>query len=184
MDGNTGAKGFYPVNEGFDAFGAQILLIDGAAVSIRLQYSLVKSDDAGCVLADKLLEAANRAVRIRALFVDMFTRVNAEQSGVLDAHPNLEVRVFNPIARDGIFAFNYLGNFSLANRRMHNKSLIADNQIAVVGGRNLAVAYYQLEETGEFMDFDMLSLGPIVRDVSGEFDTYWNHQLAGNGIDD
>jgi putative cardiolipin synthase len=61
---------------------------------------------------------------------------------------------------------------------MHNKALIADNQIAVVGGRNLAVEYYQLEETGEFMDFDMLSVGPIVRDVSGEFDSYWNHQLA------
>ena len=178
LDGNTDVNGFYPLNEGFDAFGARLLLIDKAEVSIDLQYFLMKSDNAGYVLADKLLEAAERGVRVRVLLDDIFTTVRDEQLAVLDAHPNLEVRIFNPIARKGIYAFNYLGNFSLTNRRMHNKALIADNQIAVVGGRNLAVEYYQLEETGEFMDFDMLSVGPIVRDVSGEFDSYWNHQLA------
>ena len=178
LDGNSGVNGFYPLNEGFDAFGARLLLIDTAEVSIDLQYFLMKSDNAGFVLAAKLLEAADRGVRVRVLLDDIFTTVNDEQLAVLNAHPNLEVRLFNPIARSGVFAFNYLGNFSLANRRMHNKALIADNQIAVVGGRNLAVEYYQLEETGEFMDFDMLSVGPIVRDVSVEFDTYWNHQLA------
>jgi putative cardiolipin synthase len=178
LDGNTDVNGFYPLNEGFDAFGARLLLIDTAEVSVDLQYFLMKSDNAGYVLAAKLLEAAERGVRVRVLLDDIFTTVTDEQLAVLDAHPNLEVRLFNPIARRGIFAFNYLGNFSLANRRMHNKALIADNQIAVVGGRNLAVEYYQLEETGEFMDFDMLSVGPIVREVSGEFDTYWNHQLA------
>ena len=178
LDGNTDVNGFYPLNQGFDAFGARLLLIENAQVSIDLQYFLMKSDNAGYVLAAKLLEAADRGVRVRVLLDDIFTTVTDEQLGVLDAHPNLEVRIFNPIARKGFFALNYLGNFSLANRRMHNKALISDNQIAVVGGRNLAVEYYQLEETGEFMDFDMLSVGPIVRDVSAEFDTYWNHQLA------
>jgi putative cardiolipin synthase len=178
LDGNTQVNGFYPLNEGFDAFGARLLLVDSAEESVDLQYFLMKSDNAGYVLAAKLLEAADRGVRVRVLLDDIFTTVNDEQLAVLDAHPNLEVRLFNPIARSGVFAFNYLGNFSLANRRMHNKALIADNQIAVVGGRNLAVEYYQLEETGEFMDFDMLSVGPIVRDVSVQFDTYWNHQLA------
>ena len=178
LDGNTDVNGFYPLTEGFDAFGARLLLIENAEVSVDLQYFLMKSDNAGYVLAAKLLEAAERGVRVRVLLDDIFTTVTDEQLEVLNAHPNLEVRVFNPIARKGIFAFNYLGNFSLANRRMHNKALIADNQIAIVGGRNLAVEYYQLEETGEFMDFDMLSVGPIVRDVSGEFDAYWNHQLA------
>ena len=178
LDGNTDVNGFYPLNEGFDAFGARLLLVENAEKSVDLQYFLMKSDNAGYVLAAKLLDAAERGVRVRVLLDDIFTTVSDEQLAVLNAHPNLEVRIFNPIAREGIFAFNYLGNFSLANRRMHNKALIADNQIAVVGGRNLAVEYYQLEETGEFMDFDMLSVGPIVRDVSGEFDTYWNHKLA------
>jgi len=97
---------------------------------------------------------------------------------MLDAHPNIEVRIFNPVSRKGIYALNYLGHFSLANRRMHNKSFIIDNQVAVVGGRNIAAEYYQLETTGEFFDFDMLSVGPVVREVSNQFDTYWNHELA------
>ena len=178
LDGNTEVNGFYPLNEGFDAFGARLLLVDNAEASIDLQYFLMKSDNAGYVLAAKLLEAAERGVRVRVLLDDIFTTVTDEQLAVLNSHPNLEVRIFNPIARKGIYAFNYVGNFSLTNRRMHNKALIADNQLAVVGGRNLAVEYYQLEETGEFMDFDMLSAGPIVREVSAEFDSYWNHQLA------
>jgi putative cardiolipin synthase len=178
LEGNTEVNGFYPLNEGFDAFGARLLLVDNAEASIDLQYFLMKSDNAGYVLAAKLLDAAERGVRVRVLLDDIFTTVTDEQLAVLNAHPNLEVRIFNPIARKGIYAFNYVGNFSLTNRRMHNKALIADNQLAVVGGRNLAVEYYQLEETGEFMDFDMLSAGPIVREVSAEFDSYWNHQLA------
>lgn len=178
LDGRVGANGFYPLDKGFDAFGARLVLIDGAQVSIDVQYFLMKADSAGFVLAAKLLEAAERGVRVRLLLDDIFTTVEDEKLAVLDDHPNLEVRIFNPIARQGIYAFNYLGNFSLTNRRMHNKALISDNQVAVVGGRNLAVEYYQLEETGEFMDFDMLTVGPIVREVSGEFDTYWNHRLA------
>jgi putative cardiolipin synthase len=178
LEGKTDVNGFYPLNEGFDAFGARLILIDNAEVSVDMQYFLMKSDNAGYVMASKLLDAADRGVRVRLLLDDIFTTVDDEQLAVLDAHPNLEVRIFNPISRKGIFAFNYLGNFSLANRRMHNKALISDNQVAVVGGRNLGVEYYQLEETGEFMDFDMLSVGPIVREVSETFDIYWNHELA------
>jgi putative cardiolipin synthase len=178
LGGKTDVNGFYPLNLGFDAFGARLALADGAQVSIDLQYFLMKADNAGYVLGAKLLDAADRGVRVRILLDDIFTTVDDAQLAVLDAHPNLEVRIFNPIARNGIYAFNYLGNFSLANRRMHNKALITDNQVAVVGGRNLGVEYYQLEETGEFMDFDMLTVGPIVREVSGQFDDYWNHQLA------
>ncbi len=88
------------------------------------------------------------------------------------------MRIFNPISRRGLYAFNYIGNFTLANRRMHNKSFTVDNQVAVVGGRNIADEYFQLETTGEFLDFDMLTVGPIVKEVSAEFDTYWNHKLA------
>ena len=178
LDGQTDANGFYPLNQGFDAFGVRLAVADGAQVSIDLQYFLMKADKAGYVLAAKLLDAADRGVRVRMLLDDIFTTVDDKQLAVLDAHPNLEVRIFNPIARKGIYGLNYLGNFSLTNRRMHNKALITDNQIAVVGGRNLGVEYYQLEETGEFMDFDMLTVGPIVREVSGQFDAYWNHQLA------
>lgn len=174
----TDVNGFYPLNEGFDAFGARLVLMDNAEVSIDVQYFLMKSDNAGLVFASKLYEAADRGVRVRLLLDDVFTTVDDDKLAVLNDHPNVEVRIFNPIARKGIYALNYIRNFKLANRRMHNKAFIADNQIAIIGGRNVGVEYYQLETTGEFKDFDMLSVGPIVREVSAQFDTYWNHELA------
>ena len=178
VNGNKEANGFYPLTEGFDAFGARLSLMRNAEKSLDVQYFLMKPDNAGLVFAAGLLEAADRGVRVRFLLDDIFTTVDIDDLAILDTHPNIEVRLFNPIARKGIALFNYLGHFSLTNRRMHNKSFVADNRMAVVGGRNIAVEYYQLETSGEFVDFDMFSVGPIVKEVSSQFDLYWNHQLA------
>jgi len=177
-DGQLQANGFYPLLEGKDAFGARLALMRRAEQSIDAQYFLMKPDNAGLVFTDKLLEAADRGVRVRLLLDDIFTTVDDAYFSFLNAHPNIEVRIFNPISRKGIYAFNYIGQFSLANRRMHNKSFIVDNQAAIVGGRNIAAEYFQLETTGEFIDFDMLVAGPVVDDVSDSFDTYWNNELA------
>lgn len=173
-DGN----GFYPLEKGLDAFGGRLVLIDRAEKSIDAQYFLMKPDSAGLVFSDQLLKAADRGVRVRFLLDDIFTTVDDRWLVLLNEHPNIEMRLFNPIARKGIYAFNYLAHFGLANRRMHNKSFIVDNQAAIVGGRNIAEEYFQLDTAGEFIDFDMLVAGPIVREVSAEFDLYWNHELA------
>ena len=172
------SNGFYPLIKGKDAFGARLALMDVAQVSIDAQYFLMKPDNAGLVFSAGLFEAAERGVRVRFLLDDIFTTVDDASLSLLNDHPNIELRIFNPIARKGIYAFNYVGNFKLANRRMHNKSFTVDNQVAVVGGRNIAVEYFQLETSGEFIDFDMLVSGPVVQDVSASFDTYWNHKLA------
>lgn len=177
-DGQLQGNGFYPLTEGRDAFGSRLTLMHEAEVGIDAQYFMMKPDDAGLVFTDKLLEAAERGVRVRLLMDDIFTTVDDNYYSFMNAHPNVQVRIFNPISRKGVYAFNYLGHFSLANRRMHNKSFIVDNQAAIVGGRNIAVEYFQLETTGEFMDFDMLVTGPVVGEVSREFDRYWNHELA------
>ncbi len=171
-------NGFYPLHEGLDAFGARLTLIESAEKSIDAQYFLIKPDSAGLVFSAKLLEAADRGVRVRFLIDDIFTTVSDRKLIHLNEHPNVEVRIFNPISRKGIKAFNYLGNFGLLNRRMHNKSFTADYQIAVVGGRNIAEEYFQLDTSGEFIDFDMLVMGPIIGDISASFDEYWNHELA------
>jgi putative cardiolipin synthase len=178
VGGRDDVNGFYPLSEGFDAFGVRLRLMDLAEKSIDVQYFLMKPDNAGLVFASELLRAADRGVHVRFLLDDIFTTVEDADLAILDAHPNIEVRLFNPISRKGLYYLNYLGYFSLTNRRMHNKSFVTDNQIAVVGGRNIAVEYYQLETSGEFIDYDMLAVGPIVREVSGQFDLYWNHKLA------
>ena len=171
-------NGFYPLANGLDAFGARLTLIDRAERSIDAQYFLMKPDQAGLVFGSKLLQAADRGVRVRLLLDDIFTTVDDRAFVLMNEHPNIEVRIFNPIARQGVYAVNYIGNFRLANRRMHNKSFTVDNQVSVVGGRNIAVEYFQLESSGEFIDFDMLCAGPVVKEISASFDTYWNHSLA------
>jgi putative cardiolipin synthase len=169
---------FYPLTQGLDAFGMRLALIGRAERTIDAQYFMMKPDSAGLVFVTELMEAADRGVRVRLLLDDIFTTVDDSIFVLLNEHPNVEMRLFNPIARKGVYAINYIGNFSLANRRMHNKSLTVDNQVAIVGGRNIAEEYFQLEEGGEFIDFDSLAAGPIVREISASFDTYWNHQLA------
>ena len=177
-DGQLQGNGFYSLIEGKDAFGARLVLMSEAEKSIDAQYFLMKTDNAGLVFTDKLMEAADRGVRVRLLLDDVFTTVDDSYFFYMNAHPNIEVRIFNPISRKGLYWLNYVGHFSLANRRMHNKSFIIDNQAAIVGGRNIAVEYFQLETTGEFIDFDMFVAGPIVKDISDSFDAYWNNELA------
>lgn len=177
-DGQLQGNGFYSLIEGKDAFGARLVLMSEAEKSIDAQYFLMKPDNAGLVFTEKLMKAADRGVRVRLLLDDVFTTVDDSYFSYMNAHPNIEVRIFNPISRKGLYWLNYVGQFSLANRRMHNKSFIIDNQAAIVGGRNIAVEYFQLETTGEFIDFDMFVAGPIVKDISDSFDIYWNNELA------
>jgi putative cardiolipin synthase len=172
------SNGFYPLIEGKDAFGARLVLMDNAENSIDAQYFLMKPDDAGLVFAHAMLRAADRGVRVRLLIDDVFTTVKDRALIYLNEHPNIDVRIFNPISRKGFRVLNFLWNFSRSNRRMHNKSLTIDNALSIVGGRNIADEYFQLDAKGEFIDFDMIAAGPIVQEVSDSFGAYWNHELA------
>ncbi len=175
---NPGPSGFYPLISGTDALGARLRLIEVAEKTIDAQYFLMKTDAAGFVFSSALLAAADRGVRVRFLLDDIFTTVKDEDLAIIDGHPNIELRIFNPIARQGIGLFNYLGHFKSANRRMHNKSFIVDNKVAIVGGRNIADEYFDLNTEGVFLDLDIVAIGPVAADVSEEFDTFWNHRLA------
>lgn len=171
-------SGFYPLPTGLDALGARLALIDRAERSIDAQYFLIKKDLAGLVVGGKLVEAADRGVRVRFLLDDVFTTARDESLLLLDRHPNIEIRMFNPVARGGVRGVNFLKDFERANRRMHNKSFTVDNQATVVGGRNIAEEYFQLKSDSEFIDFDMLAFGPVASGVSASFDLYWNHPLT------
>ena len=175
---NPGPSGFFPLIDGMPALGARIRLIELAEKSIDAQYFLMKGDTAGEIFAGALLEAADRGVRVRFLLDDIFTEVRDKELEMLDAHPNIEVRLFNPISRRGIDTLNFLGDFRRANRRMHNKSFTADNQVSIVGGRNIANEYFDLRPEGVFLDLDVIGIGPVAAKVSSVFDRYWNHERA------
>lgn len=175
---HEGLSGFYPLTKGMDALGVRLRLAERAQKSIDLQYFLMKNDTAGAVMVNALLKSADRGVRVRFLLDDIFTTVPDRTFLLMDQHPNIEIRIFNPLSRRGIWAFNYIGDFSQANRRMHNKSFTVDNAISVVGGRNIADEYFQLKKDSVFVDFDVLALGPVAADISKSFDQYWNHSRA------
>ena len=173
-----GLSGFFPLSEGMDALGVRIHLAEIAEKTIDLQYFLMKNDTAGAVMANTLLKAADRGVRIRFLVDDVFTTVADDSFLLINQHPNIEVRIFNPVSRRGIYALNFLGHFDKANRRMHNKSFTVDNIASVVGGRNIADEYFQLKTDSVFVDFDVMAVGPIAAEISKSFDEYWNHSRA------
>ncbi|MEM9381261.1 MAG: phospholipase D family protein [Planctomycetota bacterium] len=175
---NVGPCGFYPLPDGADALAVRLRLIEAAERTIDAQYFLMKSDAAGYVFAGALHAAAERGVRVRLLLDDIFTTFRDDEMALLDAHPNVELRLFNPISRRGIGILNFVNDFRRANRRMHNKSFIVDNQAAVVGGRNIADEYFDLRPEGKFLDFDVLAIGPVAADVSAQFDVFWNHERS------
>jgi len=173
-----GVSGFYPLVRGLDGLGARLALIDRAERTIDAQYFLMKSDTAGLIFAGKLLEAADRGVRVRFLLDDLYTTVEDRILLLLDQHANIDMRLFNPISRKGRYWLNFAADFKRANRRMHNKSFTVDNQISIVGGRNIAEEYFDLKSGTEFRDFDILALGTVAGEIAKTFDRYWNHKLS------
>ncbi|MCW5620001.1 MAG: phospholipase D family protein [Burkholderiales bacterium] len=178
---HPGQSAFRLLSEGMEAFALRERSAALAARSLDVQTYIWHDDQTGGFLAYRLLEAAERGVRVRLLVDDMNGRGSNLSFAALDAHPNIQVRMFNPFrSRSGTlgFALEALHSFDRINRRMHNKSWIADNRIAIVGGRNLGDEYFSASDQVNFVDLDFAMVGPIVRDTSAVFDGYWNSPAA------
>lgn len=174
-----GTSGFYPLIDGIEALSTRLLLAERAEVSIDTQYYLVKTDTASMAFIYSLLRAADRGVRVRLLIDDVFTKGYDTGMAALDSHPNFEVRVFNPFRRGaGGRVWSGLTNFARVNRRMHTKSFTVDNQVTIVGGRNIADEYFGARADARFGDLDVVGIGPVADDVSRMFDSFWNHETA------
>lgn len=172
---HQGRSAFYPLENGKDALGVRMHLADLAEKTIDVQSFLMKSDEASFALINSFLRAADRGVRVRFLLDDIFTTTTDDDLLLLNQHPNIEVRLYNPLSRKGSKSLNFVGDFSNANRRMHNKSFTVDNAITIVGGRNIANEYFQIRQDTFFTDFDVLVGGATAEDVSTLFDLFWNH---------
>ncbi|MGI9263929.1 MAG: phospholipase D family protein [Gammaproteobacteria bacterium] len=178
VNASGGASGFYPIAEGADALALWLGMADRAEQSLDLQYFLMKGDKAGLTIAKSLLIAADRGVRVRLLLDDIFTSASDRKLVLLNEHPNIEVRLFNPISRSGFTWLNVAFDFRRANRRMHNKSFSVDNAVSIIGGRNIGEEYFDLNDGAVFVDFDVVAVGPIVSEISDSFDDFWNHSYA------
>lgn len=175
---HPGLSGFHPLSDGLDAFVARLALIEAADQTIDAQYYLYHDDLVGQLFLQYLLRAADRGVRVRLLLDDLAITGLDEAMAIANEHPFFEVRLFNPLATRGWGrAIQLLTQFDRINRRMHNKSFIVDNQLAILGGRNIGNEYYR-NSAVEFADLDMIHRGVVVPQISREFDRYWNSPLS------
>ena len=174
---HPGESGFYPVYDGIDSLALRLLMIQQAERTIDAQYFLIHDDLVGNVFLSALVQAADRGVRVRFLLDDIQAGGYEEGLAALETHENLEIRIFNPLGNRSVKALNVF-SMSRISRRMHNKSLTVDNQMTLIGGRNIANEYFDANPGEKFGDLDVLTIGPIVPEVSAMFDSYWNHQAA------
>lgn len=164
------------------AYGSRLALVEAAQKTLDLQYYAIHADASNSRLLRSVGEAAARGVRVRILLDDFHTTGPNAQVLRLAYVPNVQMRLFNPLpgSRDSTIrrVIRSLGDVQRIQQRMHNKLFIADNALGITGGRNLGDAYFGLGEAGNFVDLDVLAAGPIVREMSRSFDSYWNNERA------
>jgi putative cardiolipin synthase len=163
---------------GVDAFAARSTIARLAEQSLDVQYYIYHSDESGNLLTAELWAAAERGVRVRVLLDDMDMAGKDRQLRILNTHPNIQIRLFNPFIRGTNRTSQLVTGFGSVTRRAHNKAMIADNQVAIVGGRNIGDAYFGADPDLAFGDLDALVSVPAAQAVSDEFDLYWNNKLS------
>jgi len=184
IEQHPGKSGFWLLNKGKEAILGRMALVDMAERTIDMQYYIWEDDASGWLLMERAVRAARRGVRVRILVDDItLSGRDFKMSAALNAHfPNMEFRLYNPFSRRYrvkiLRAFEFIGNISRLNHRMHNKIFAVDNQVAIVGGRNIGDTYFGTGPKINYRDFDLFMAGPIAADVSASFDSYWNSKWA------
>jgi putative cardiolipin synthase len=177
-------SGFTLLERNEDALAWRLALVDAAHHTLDLQYYVWFGDRVGQLLMARVIAAADRGVKVRILFDDLtsmlhdMTHVELRDAAIalVDRHPNIEIRLFNGWHGRSLVERVTEGasRFTQLNRRMHNKQMIADNRVAIIGGRNIGDEYFGLNPAFNFHDLDVLGVGPVAREASAVFDRYWN----------
>ncbi|WP_445116666.1 phospholipase D family protein [Acinetobacter sp. WZC-1] len=175
---NPNLTGYHVLYEPLEAIAARIHLIDKAQKNLDLQYYIWDNDRIGSLALYKIIQAADRGVKVRLLIDDNNAKSMEAIYLALDQHANIEVRLFNPYRFRRVRPIDMVLDLKRINRRMHNKSFIADHQIALIGGRNMSNQYYNVSDNYQFSDVDVMLAGQAVDDISHSFDEYWNDNYA------
>ena len=180
------ASGFMLLDSNADGLRWRLALLDSARHSIDLQYYTWFGDVSGRLLLRRMVDAADRGVKVRLLIDDLNTLLRDASTpqirdglvAAIDAHPNIQVRLFNPWTRRDLFgrAGEMVADLERLNQRMHNKQLVVDNRAAIIGGRNIGDEYLGLNPDFNFRDLDVLGIGPVARQASAVFDSFWNSE--------
>lgn len=172
----AGNSGVILLGDGVDAFVGRAVLATLAEKSLDVQYYMFHQDTVGRLLIREFVKAADRGVRVRLLIDDMYGEEADDVWSALDTHPNMEVRLYNPFVRGKSKGLQMVTQAKRVNHRMHSKTYTVDNQFTIVGGRNIGDEYFNADENVAFSDLDAMAIGPVVPQVSNEFDEYWNNR--------
>ncbi|WP_413110246.1 phospholipase D family protein [Thaumasiovibrio sp. DFM-14] len=166
-----------------DALVARIALMRKAQHSLDVQYYIFKNDLSGQLLANEMLLAADRGVKVRLLVDDLGSFGNDKALYALNAHTNIDIRLFNAFSRSRAMISQLVKVNSYKTRRMHNKALIADNQLSIIGGRNIGNEYFGANDDVIFADLDVMVSQPATQQISNVFDDFWNSPIARDVVD-
>jgi len=179
MNDNKNQSGFYLLSDNTDAFVARFALATTAEKTLDIQYYIMHNDASGQYLGYAILSAADRGVHVRILVDDINLSGRDNSLKMLSQHKNIEIRVFNPLSNRNWFRnFEIITNLDRAGRRMHNKLFVVDNSAAIIGGRNIGDEYFDARKNLNFVDLDLLTIGPIIDDITKSFNDYWESRWA------
>ena len=179
MESKTGV---YILEKGEEALIGRAWLTKHATQSIDVQYFIWSTDNIGILAAEQLLSAAERGVSVRVLVDDFIIDAEDRTLLLLSAHPNAQIRIYNPKFVVGVSLWGKLKNsitqFRAVNQRMHDKTAIFDGVASITGGRNMADEYFDFDHEYNFRDRDVLVLGPAVQDIRENFNEFWDSEYA------
>jgi len=175
-------SGLYVLERGGEALLARGWLSDRATKSIDVQYFIWGYDNIGKLAAETLLRAAERGVHVRVLIDDLLMTAESDELFAMAYHPNIEIRLYNPVHSVGINFVERLAELAIdfrgSNQRMHNKMFVVDDMIAITGGRNMEDQYFDFGHKYNYRDRDALLVGKVISGLSDTFEMFWNNELA------
>src|ERR1700735_4854200 len=175
-------SGFRLLSSGEAAFASLIALADHAERTLDIQYYIIHEDESTANFLHHVRLAADRGVRVRVLVDDLNTAGEDRRFMHQSSHANVEVRVFNPFTAGRFWTWTRFvasaTDIRRINHRMHNKLFVADDALAITGGRNIGDAYFTLDAHSNFVDLDVVAAGAIVPELSASFDEFWNSKYA------
>ena len=173
---------FLTIDNPLDALQWRQALANKAEHTLDIQYFIWRADDTGALLIQHVLEAADRGVRVRLLMDDLDSINWNRRAMALDSHPWIEIRVFNPFKMLrggwGQRVFELALDLKRLNHRMHNKLFMADQSVAIVGGRNIGDEYFGSGSPLDYRDYDLIAIGPVVEEITQSFETFWDSAWA------
>lgn len=166
--------GIVPLKDGGTALRSRLEMMDRAQHTLDVSAFIIREDNAGYLFADRMVQAADRGVKVRLLLDDLFNQWTAVKFLALDTHPNIEIRIFNPFSRFSPPQVGFLLEYNRVSRRMHSRMMVADDQEAILGGRNIADEYFSDNGRSAFTDFELLARGRVAQQFSRSFEMYWS----------